>query len=515
MRNFIHTVAEQVGDLTRSLIPFNWTSSAIRSSFGRFGITFWPKSQPAGMGTQVNYNYTRQLYRNESDICLGSGFAKPIVDLQVGFIGIPIANTENERTNDFLNECLHNFWVGEIQQIFRDAIRDSKVIVRLQRPDILDPLMTLDESEHGHLELVAPETVDVERNARNKRLIEKAVIRHKMLFVTDDGDPAEGRDPVTEEHEVIEIITRQNYRFFDQTTNEWLTDLAAVNPWGFVPLLEIYNEWDAALQGGQSDYETVIPFMRAFDQVLNQGLQAHKYHSTPKVVMNLSDVAPFIKNNFPEAVDPETGEIVPHAEISWRGREILFLQVGDEMKFLEAKSVLGDTHSLLEFLIDCICIASETPEWAFMRVASGTANSDRNAQTVPFLKKIDRKRLNFQRPIQDLLKMILAANDLIPVRAELSWEIVRPDDLVVYMQAFQQLVMGLEVAVARGEISDETYRRMLKLFLPAMKSTQQEAKDAEDNVLPPAQEAFQQQQQHLQPPRSQPPPVAVQRGSRP
>jgi hypothetical protein len=226
--------------------------------------------------------------------------------------------------------------------------------------------------------------------------------------------------------------------------------------------------------------------MRAFSEVLGQGLQAHKYHSTPKVVMSLSDVAPFIKNNFPEAVNPETGEIMPYAEISWRGREILFLQTGDSMEFLEATSVLGDTTILLEFLIDCICIASQTPEWAFMRVSSGTANSDRNAQTVPFLKKIDRKRRDFTKPFQELLKMVMVANGFIPVRAELSWEIVRPDDLVVMTQAFQQLVMGLEVAVARGEISDETYRRMIKQFLPAMKTTQQEEKDSLNNRELPA-----------------------------
>ena len=236
--------------------------------------------------------------------------------------------------NDFLNECLNNFWIDEIQQLLRDSLRDSKIVVRLQRPDILDPLMTINEAEHGALELIPPESCDIERNARNKRIIERAVVRHKLLIVKDPGNPAQGRDPITEEHDILEIITRDDYRFFDQTEQEWISELSAVNPWGFVPLLEVYNEWDASLNGGQSDLETPLPFMRAFNDVLNQGLQAHRYHSTPKVVMKLNDVAPFIKNNFPEAVDQETGQILPHAEISWRGREILFLQQGDEMAFL-------------------------------------------------------------------------------------------------------------------------------------------------------------------------------------
>jgi hypothetical protein len=475
--NILRKVGEQVTDLTRYIFPAR-IGNSIRSWLPRaFTFSFWSDRRPTS--SQVNYTFTRELYRNEGSMNLGSGFAKPMIDLQVGFIGIPVASTEDESMNDFLNECLNNFWVDEIQQMFRDSIRDSKTIVRIQRPDILDPLMTLDEAEHCALEIIPPELVDIERDIRNKRVITRAVIRHTFLFVKDEGNPATGTDPTTEEHDVLEIITQQDYRFYDQTDDKWLTNMASSNPDGFVPLLEVFNEWDSALQSGQSDFESVIPFMQAFHDVLKQGLTAHKYHSTPKVVMKLTDVAPFIKNNFPEAVDSQTGEIMPHAEISWRGREILFLQQNDEMQFLEANSVLGDTNTLLEFLIDCICVASQTPEWAFLRVTSGTANSDRNAQTVPFLKKIDRKRRGFQKPIQDILKMALVMSNEIPVRAKLSWEMARVDDLVVEAQAFQQLVMGLEVAVDRGEISEETYMKMLKQFLPAMKSTTQERKDVE------------------------------------
>lgn len=477
-------IGEQLGDFSRSIFPSSWSLSPIRT-FGRyFTPSFW--SERRQVKSQINYDLTRRLYRNEGDSCLGTGFAKPIVDLQVAFIGIPIANTENESTNDFLNECLANFWVDEIQQMLRNSIRDSKTIVRVERPDILDPLMTLDEAEHCALEIIPPELVDIERRLTNRRIIERAVIRHTMTFVIEPGNPATGQDPRVEEHEVLEIITPERYRFFDQTDNVWLESMTTPNRYKFVPLVEVYNEWDSTIQSGMSDLETALPFMDAFHDVLKQGLQAHKYHSTPKVVMNLTDVASFIKNNFPEALDPQTGEIMPRSEISWRGREIIFLQQGDQMQFLEAKSVLGDTTALLEFLIDCICIASQTPEWAFLRVSTGTANSDRNAQTVPFLKKIDRKRKNYQRPLQDLLKMVLVMSNLVPVRTNLSWEITRADDLVVYMQAFQQLVMGLEAAVSRGEISDETYRRMIKQFLPAMKSTSQEALDAKDNLQLPA-----------------------------
>jgi hypothetical protein len=483
----LHTVAEITGDWTRSLLPSGgWTSFTGVRGFWNWpkGISFWPTSRPKGEGTEVNYDITRDLYRNSGENAFGGIFAKPIIDLEVAFIGIPKVSTGNEATDKYLNECLSVYWPRQIQQILRDSCRDSKAIVKITRPDVLDPLMTLDEADHCQLEIIAPELVDIERSLRNKNVTERAVIRRRMTFVIEEGSPTEKRDPRTEEHDVLEIIDRQGFRYFDMTEDRWLTDFSTPNTANMVPLLEAFNEWDTVLQGGQSDLETVIPFINAFHDLMTQGLQAHTYHSTPKVVMNMGDIAPFIKNNFPEAVDPNTGELVANAEISWRGREILFLQTEDKVEFLEATSVLGDTKILAEFLIDCICIASQTPEWAFMRVDSGSANSDRNAQTVPFIKKIERKRRDHAEWVQTLCKMALVIKGVIPVRPTVSWEMVRVDDEVVRMQAFQQLVMGLEVARDRGEISDETYQNMIRQFIPPMKSNQAELSEPTPLQLP-------------------------------
>ena len=116
-----------------------------------------------------------------------------------------------------------------------------------------------------------------------------------------------------------------------------------------------------------------------------------------------------------------------------------------------------------------------------MRVTSGTANPDRNAQTVPFTKKILRKRQMFTRPIQDILKMVMVYNHRLPKRVTVTWDFVRADDQLILMQALQMLIMGLEVAKQSGEISDTTYREMIRPFMPFMKNPDQEEKDAENN----------------------------------
>jgi hypothetical protein len=483
-RNLRTNVSEMVvssADFTRTMFPPSVTSG-MRSWFTSPNkISFWPKPRPVGEGSQVNYNFTRQLYRNTGENGFGGGFAKPIVNLQVGFIGIPTASTGDEGLDQFLNDCIEIYWTDEIQQMLLAALRDSKTIVRLRPLDILDPLMTMEEKEHSAIEVIAPENIDIEYNARNKNVIEKCVIRHKMSFVIDDGSVTDGRDPTVEEHVVLEIIDRQTYKFFDHTTRNWLDSLGGSNNWNFVPVMEVFNDWDASLKSGQSEFENVIPFINAFHDVFAQGMQAHKYHSTPKLKLKLSDVGPFIRNNFPAAWDAERGDIIPGAEVSLNGREIMFFQSEDDAEFLEARSVLGDTKQLLEFILDCICIASETPEWAFMRVDSGSANSDRNAQTVPFVKKIDRKRLMMNKYIQQLFKMVIVAsgqNDGIPIRAGINWKVIRPDDQFITNQAFQQLAMGLEVARDRNEITDATYQQAIRNFLPHMKSSAEESAQA-------------------------------------
>src|SRR5262245_39808430 len=273
-----------VSEMQQWISAFGWASiRGVRSQFRIWGTKFWVDKHPTTEGTTANYPYLRSLYNNSGENGYGGGFAKPIIDLEVAFMGIPVASTDDDSLNDFLNDCLHKYWTSEVQQMFRDAMRDSKTIVRLRRPDVLDPLMTLDEADHGVIEVIVPERVEIIRNPSNKRIIDQCNIAHRMLFVTEDADPKNGQEAQTEEHEVLEVITRAEYRFYDQTEKKELTNLAAENRWNFVPILEVDNEWDSAYQGGRSDLETVIPFIDAFHDVVAQTLQAHRYHSTPKV----------------------------------------------------------------------------------------------------------------------------------------------------------------------------------------------------------------------------------------
>jgi len=457
-------------------------SNGIRSRWKVIGGSFFG-STPAYENTEPNYNLTRSLYLNNNDgTSLGGFFARPIVDLQVDFIGLPVASTEDENRDDFLNACLTDHWANEIRQMLRNAIRDSKTFVRVQQDDAANnPLVSQEEIKHCRLEVVDPErVVTIRRSTLDKQVIEEAVIQHMVEFVEEEADFPNGVLPKIREHEILEVITPESYQYYDTTERVHLTDWSRDNTWGFVPLVEVENEYDSTLKGGQSDLETAYPLIRAFNDALSQSMQAHKYHSVPKVKLKLNEVQAFIRNNFPEVLD-ENGNIRSQAEITWKGKEILFLQAEEDADFLEARSVLGDSKELMDFLIDCISIASETPRWAFMILEAGSANQSNNAQTLPWAKKIVRKRKSYESVIQELLKMLMKINDFEIQRPSLTWELIRVEDQAAFNQALQQLVMALEVAAQRRIISDSTYRELLRHFIPNMKNPTQEAKDAEDN----------------------------------
>lgn len=455
------------------------------------GLLSWVRGQqlvraPAYDGTTVTYDLARQLYRNDgSNSSLGAGFARPIVDLLVEFMGLPRFDSENPERDDRVNDCISIYWADVLMQVLRNSIRDSKTYVRIKKDSLLDPLMTIEEIQHGRLEVLDPERVFIERDFNNNNIVKQMIVVHRIQKIEEVGgnsfDPSVGSMPTIKEHEIWEVVTREETRYWDRTDQTWLVDQAIPNPWGFVAIEEWFNEYDSTLSGGQSALESCFPFMTAFHDVLRQVLGAHKYHSNPKLKFKLADVAAFIEANFPDAWDATNQRPVPGAKISYSGLEVYLLGDEDDVDTVNIVSVLGDSIDLLKFLFDCICIASETPRFAFMQSPTQNANT---AELLPFEKKVERYRINHGRHFQNLVKMYLKMNGEPPVRGNLTWPEVRVEDLAAKMQAFQLFVMGAELLQQKQLVSDETVQTGVRHFLPWMKNPDQEATDAKDNVLP-------------------------------
>lgn len=456
----------------------------LRAGWSSLSRRFWP-GKPSYTGTRVFFDNARQLYRNDGPSTnLGAGFSRQIVDASVSFIGLPRASSDDEIRDDYLNDAIQNHWAPQIQEMLRNAIRDSVTIVRFRRADALrNPLVTEDESEAGYLEILNPEQCNIFYDEEDPTIMSQAIVTHEVEVIVKRerrGDDFEM--PETETHTIHEIITPDDYTYWDETISEWLEEKRRTNPWGFIPLCEVFNDWDSTLQGGQSDLESSYPFIRAFHDVLGQALMAHKAHSVPKAKFQINEIEPFMANNFPDSFTlDEQGNPIPgtfDGEISWKGLEIIFLQPDEDVGFLEAQSVLGDSRELLAFLLECIVIASETPKAIFMMDVGA---ADRN-EMLAFVKKIERKRGTYQQYFQKICKMALVATRQRPVNVEFWWEEITEEVLVNKMQALQQLAMALEVVAERQLVSDITAQKILARFLP-MKNPTDEKRDAKKNMM--------------------------------
>jgi hypothetical protein len=145
--------------------------------------------------------------------------------------------------------------------------------------------------------------------------------------------------------------------------------------------------------------------------------------------------------------------------------------------------VLGDSKTLLDFLIDCIAIAAETPKWAIVK----ESGSDKDASVETFAKKIWRKRVNFSMTIQMMCKMALTARSRSPETVKLVWPALRLSDLASKGQAIQQIVMALDTAKINGWVADETAIEILSALFPEINDPATEKRLAANNYEPPVQ----------------------------
>lgn len=459
----------------------------VRSSFRGFRKSFWP-GQVAFEGAAVSYAKTRALYRNDDGKSnLGGGFSRRIINSTPDYMGMPRSVSGDVAVDDFLNNAIQDAWGSDLTQVIRDACRDSKTILRYRRENPDNPLVTAEEWANGYLEVVPPESVEIYYTDNTHREIERAYVTYSVDEIIDDGLFAATKGlhamalPQVQTHNIVEEITPTDFRYFDESTGNWRDDLAAPNSWGFVPLIEVFNEYDSALSDGQSDLEAVAPFILAFHDVMAQSLSAHKYHSIPKAKFKIHDLMSFLANNWPESFEKdENGEPIMSTftgEISWKGTEILFMEADEDAAFMEARSVLGDSRTLMEFLLECISTISETPKSILMNAKQTDAD-----ESLVFEKKIERKRKFFAPYFQTLCKMALKVNGFQPIRPQLTWAEINPQTAVTKAQALQQDTMSLEVLRNAQVVSDNTVREHLRQHLPGMAPGPQEAAAARNNV---------------------------------
>lgn len=421
--------------------------------------------------SRVDYQLARELYRNTNDrYKLGAAFAKPVVNTLAGFMGAPkfVHRGGDDETQAFLDQTFER-WVGKILRLQRNALRDGDVFARIDtRINRFDD-RALPEL---YLRLIPPEWCTPILNPVTGAMQEFVIAWPVYQARYDASGKRLDSKP---QYTIIERITATE-RTFDVEGYAPPGTLEMVelenkdqrNSWGFVPVVHFKNEGEENQIYGSSELEPVLPFIRAYHDVMKFAIEGAKLFARPKVKFQVDEVKTFLANNF-------SSDELASGRISFSDREIMFFQNGEDAEFMTADSGLAGTTLLLEFLFYCIVDVSQTPEFAFgTAVASSKASV---SEQMPVLgRNVERKRGEYEDPYKELGTMFvaMAAKDgTLDARPEtyevdVKWDEIDPQDDSEYATMLSTFVAGLRDAVDAGFMSLQAAVEELGRFVPSM-----------------------------------------------
>lgn len=485
-------------------------TSGLRNALSTLRSGFYQSpTNPALRDTKIDLDTARALYYNtDPNLNKGAFVARNIIDGTSDYIGLPVLTVADDAVDGVINEWVHKYWKSALREMYRNTLRDADSWVRIRLP-LPNVLLGPGEQDIPEIQVYDSDRVTPYYNPATQEL-ERVEILTRVYMEDEPFDPhslyATGARSHGREHEIIEIISKQTYTYWDATNQRLMDDFTTTNDWGFVPMIQVFNDYDSALHGGSSDLEGVYPFFKILHDFVMQTKTSHGYHADPKVQVQVKDVQNFIRNNFPDSM--VNGQFT--GKVSWKDRDVFFMesdsQTGNEaISFITATLNTGESVSLMELIIDFMCMASGVTEGVLFRAkAEGATTSDEFQR---FKEKIARKRDNFAPFIQQLIVMGMYITTKNPVKPLLSWRSIDTQDAIDESTAFSNNVTALEVLHRSTVISRSTYRASVRPFLPAMKDDATEEKTAQADVAKEtqAQLDLQTKMNALNPPSTTPP----------
>jgi hypothetical protein len=440
-------------------------STIARSAFGwrLFGGSIGPVYQLNS--SKVDYAKARDLYHNEDDdYKLGGGFAKPIINTPVGFMGVPRFRSEDPGAQDALDEFF-GANVSLMQQVHRDAFRDGDCYVWITREEVQDADL-YPETRGARLipNLIPPEQVEDIITDPITGHIQEYVLKSRHEW-TEGGKKRKCT--------VIQRIRRgMRVTEIEGDTPQDIERGEFAQPWGFIPIAHFRNEPDSNDKFGRSDLEAVEPFLKAYHDVMMHAIQGSKMHSTPRLKLRLSDVASFMANNF--GIEDPAKFVKDGGKINLDGHDLIILAAeGEDAEFVEVRSAIGDTVALLKLLFYCIVDVSETPEFAF-GVHTPSSLSSVKEQMPILVRRVARKREHFTEAWQRLARIALAMTAQAEGKAfatyatTLLWDEIDPRDESDVAETLEKITRALNTAVMGGFLSLEAAAMFLAEYVDTM-----------------------------------------------
>lgn len=416
----------------------------------------WPNQATADFSSpytldssRVDVNLARKLYYNiDPRYKLGAGFARPTIDVPVGFMGVPRLQAEDMTSDEqmWLDRFMED-QAGNVIKAHKMCLRDGEVLLRLRpkfRSPAYDALYT-EEDKDLEVALVPSEAFEAIGTEEDNDALEYIKVKHVLLQPDSGGQLQEV--VLYEMVSANEIVLE--YENGEQPTRRF------PNPMGFVPAVVLENEPERHQAHASSDLEPVEPYLRFYNDVMLHAGAASALHSTAKLVLRAKDIERFVSNNF---TDTEINE----KRLRFKNKDVLFFESGQpEMgtsgssiyaegaEIIQAKAPLGDTNMLLEYIFLNIVDVTEVPEWAFGgAIASSKASV--SEQSGPIVHKVKRKRTMVAGAWALIGRMMLKTVMAKSPRILVKWDELAMRDLKTEAEAFRNYAESL-LALNEGQ----------------------------------------------------------------
>lgn len=410
--------------------------------------------------TRVNVDLARKLYYNQDPrYKLGAGFARPAIDVPVGFMGIPRLHSDDKTSDEQV--WLDRFTddqAGNIIKAHKMCLRDGEVLIRLRPKYRSSAYANLYSSEDKDLEiaLVPSEAFEVIGEEEDNDALRGIKIKHVLLQEDSGGQ--------LQEVILYELITAD--KIVLKYENNERPERTFPNPMGYIPAVVLENEPERHQLHAASDLEPVEPYLKFYHDVMLHAGSASALHSTAKLILRARDVERFVKNNF-------TDEEIDERRLRFKNKDVLFFESGDPAinasgssiyaegaEIIQAKAPLGETTTLLNYIFLNIVDVTEIPEWAFGgAIASSKASV--SEQSTPLVHKVGRKRSMVENAWALIGRMMLQAVTGKSERIGVSWDNLAMRDLKTEAEAFRNFSDSLIGLNQIGTVSKITINEFL------------------------------------------------------
>lgn len=465
MAKWSQTISGEISKLrSRLLLPFGWGSLKTGGLGGSYKLD----------SSKVDYELTKQLYFNTHDeYKLGAGFAKPIINNTVGFMGVPQYKISDKDAQEVIDSFFDNN-VSNMQRTQRDSLRDGDTYVWITREEENDVSLYPEEKVRLIYNVIPPgQMKEIKRDPMTGVVLEYVLeVEHEWENEQGDKKKATVTQRIRRGEREVEIDG-------DQPPD--IEPGVEETPWDFIPIVHFKNEGDESLYG-QSDLEPIEPFLKAYHDIMLHAMQGSKMHSTPRLMLKVKDVAKFLRNNF--GVTDVAAYYKKGGTLDLDGKELMIMTDEENAEFIEARSTTGDAKELLKLIFYCIVDTSETPEFVFGVHTSSSLSSVKEQMPV-LIRSIERKREHFADSWKRLARIVLAMtaqaeNKTYETYAtELQWVNVDPRTTKEISEELLNTVNALILGLNNNIISEKSAINYLAKQIDTMNEYEEEEGESE------------------------------------